>query len=58
MVTMEPGTRQMKFFDTVPLLNSPWSSPKKFRFRKFWMSYLDQNLPRITNPVSDLTGDQ
>jgi hypothetical protein len=43
---------------TVPLLNSPWSSPKKFRFRKFWRSYLDQNLPRITNPVSDLTGDQ
>jgi hypothetical protein len=35
-----------------------WSSPKKFRFRKFWRSYLDQNLLRITNPVSDLTGDQ
>jgi hypothetical protein len=43
---------------TVPLLNSPWSSPKKFRFRKFWRSYLDQNLLRITNPVSDLIGDQ
>ena len=35
---------------TVPLLNSPWSSPKKFSFRKFWRSYLDQNLLRITNP--------
>ena len=45
---------------TVPLLNSPWSSPKKNRFRKFWRPYLvlDQNLFRITNPVSDLTGDQ
>ena len=43
---------------TVLLLNSPWSSPKKIRFRKFWRSYLDQNLLRITNPVSDLTGDQ
>ena len=42
----------------VPLLNSPWSSPKKIRFRKFWRSYLDQNLLRITNPVSDLTKDQ
>jgi hypothetical protein len=46
------------YSSTVPLLNSPWSSLKKFRFRKFWRSYLDQNLLRITNPVSDLTGDQ
>ena len=43
---------------TVGLLNSPWSSPKNVRFRKFWKSYLDQNLLRITDPVSDLTGDQ
>jgi hypothetical protein len=42
---------------TVPLLHSPWSSSKNFCFRKFWRSYLDQNLLRITNPVSDLTGD-
>jgi hypothetical protein len=42
----------------VPLLNSPWLSPKNLRFRKFWRSYLDQKLPRITNPVSDLTGDR
>jgi hypothetical protein len=44
----------------MPLLNSSWSSPKTFRFRKFWKSYvyLDQNLLRITNLVSDLTGDQ
>jgi hypothetical protein len=41
-----------------PLFNSPWSSLKKLRFRKFWRSYLDKNLLRITNPVSDLTGDQ
>jgi hypothetical protein len=47
-----------RYRDTEPLLNSPcWSSPKNFRFRKFWRSYLDQNLLRITNPVSDLTGD-
>jgi hypothetical protein len=47
-------------FTTVPLLNSPWSSPKKIRFRKFRRSYSNiyQNLLRITNPVSDLTGDQ
>jgi hypothetical protein len=31
---------------------------QKNRFRKFWRPYLDQNLLRITNPVSDLTGDQ
>jgi hypothetical protein len=45
---------------TVPVLDSPWSSPQKTRFRKFWRSYLDleQKLVRITNPVSDLTGDQ
>ena len=36
----------------------PWSSPKNFRFRRCRRSNLDQNLPRITNPVSDLTGDQ
>jgi hypothetical protein len=46
------------YSSTVPLLTSPWSSPKQIRFRKFWRSYLDQNLLRITNPVSDLTGDQ
>jgi hypothetical protein len=58
------------YLNTVPLLNSPWSSPKKFRFRKSWRSYLEQNLLRITSvkfnilhsgitdPVSDLTGDQ
>ena len=40
------------------LLNSPWSSTKNFRFRKFWRSDLDQNSLRITNPGSDLTGDQ
>jgi hypothetical protein len=47
-------------------IESPWSSHKNFPFRKFWRSYLDllmylqvdQNLPRITNPVSDMTGDQ
>jgi hypothetical protein len=44
--------------DTVHLLNSSWSSPKNFWFRKFWKSYLDQNLLRITHLVSDLTGDQ
>jgi hypothetical protein len=31
---------------------------QKIRFRKLLRSYLDQNLLRITNPVSDLTGDQ
>ena len=35
---------QRKPITTVPLLNSPWSSSKNFRFRKFWRSYLDQNL--------------
>ena len=45
---------------TVPLRKSSWSSPKTFRFRKFWKLYLlvDENLLRITNPVLDLTGDQ
>jgi hypothetical protein len=58
-LTKPPRTRlQCVHTCTVPLLNSPWSSPKKHRFRKFWRSYLDQNLLRITNPVSDLTGDQ
>jgi hypothetical protein len=47
----------------VPVLNAPCGgvvtlSPKHVRFRNFWRSYLDQNLLRITNPVSDLTGDQ
>ena len=44
----------------------PWSDLKiKFSwilkyisFLKFWRSYLGQNLLRVTNPVSDLTGDQ
>jgi hypothetical protein len=44
--------------DTVRLLKHPWSSPKNFLFRRCRRSNLDQNLPRITNPVSDLTGDQ
>jgi hypothetical protein len=39
-------------------LGHPWPSPKNFRFRHCRRSNLDQNLPRITNPVSDLTGDQ
>jgi hypothetical protein len=43
---------------TVCSLKQPWSSPKNFRFRRCRRSNLDQNLPRITNPVSDLTGDQ
>ena len=55
-LTFYPGN--LSKFSTVSLLNSPWSSPKKYYFRKFWRSYLDQNLHRITNPVSDLTGDQ
>jgi hypothetical protein len=45
----------LEISSTVGLLNSPWSSPKNVRFRKFWKSYLDQKLLRITNPVSDLT---
>jgi hypothetical protein len=44
--------------DTDGSLKDPWSSPKNFRYRRCRMSFLDQNLPRITNPVSDLTGDQ
>ena len=39
-------------------VSTPSRHPKTFRFRKFWRSYLDQNLLRITNLVSDLTGDQ
>ena len=39
-------------------ITRPGRQPKTFRFRKFWRSYLDQNFLRITNPVSDLTGDQ
>ena len=57
---MLPGTCA-KFstkFSTVGSLKHPWSSPKNFRFRRCRRSNLDQNLPRITNPVSDLTGDQ
>jgi hypothetical protein len=50
--------RVLQYTRTMPLLNSPWSSPKKISFRKFWRLYLDQNLLRITNPVSDLTGYQ
>jgi hypothetical protein len=46
---------------TVRSLKHPWSSPENFRFRRCRRSNLDQNLPmnspRITNPVSDLTGD-
>ena len=43
---------------TVRSLKHPWSSPRNFQFRRCRRSNLDQNLPRITNPVSDLTGDQ
>ena len=43
---------------TVPLFKLSWSPPKKLRIRRFWRSYLDQNLPRITDLISDLTGDQ
>jgi hypothetical protein len=42
---------------TVCSLKHPWSSPKNFRSRHCRRSNLDQNLPRITNPVSDMTGD-
>jgi hypothetical protein len=43
---------------TVGSFQNPWSSPKNFRFRRRRRSNLDQNLLVITNPVSDLTGDQ
>ena len=59
------GRYRQQPFDThsVPVCTvcshkQPWSSPKNFRFRRCRRSNLDQNLPRITNPVSDLTGDQ
>jgi hypothetical protein len=42
---------------SVCLSTPPWSSPKNYQFRRCRRSNLDQNLPRITNPVSDLTGD-
>jgi hypothetical protein len=48
----------MKDDCTVGSLKHPWSSPKNFRFRRCRRSNLDQNLPSITKPVSDLTGDQ
>ena len=43
---------------TVCLLKHPWYLPNFFRFRWCRRSFLDQNLLRITNPISDLTGDQ
>jgi hypothetical protein len=45
---------------TIRSLNHPWSSPKNFWFRRCRRSFLDQNLltSMMTNPVSDLTGDQ
>jgi hypothetical protein len=42
---------------TVGSRKHPWSSLKNFRFRRCRRSNLDQNVPSITNPVSDLTGD-
>ena len=52
------GVDTLRVRRTVCSLKHPWSSPKNFRFRRCRRSNLDQNLPRITNPVSDLTGDQ
>jgi hypothetical protein len=39
---------------TVCSLKQPWSSPKNFQFRRCRRSNLDQNFPRITNPVSQI----
>jgi hypothetical protein len=45
------------YIATLGSLKHPWSSsPKNFRSRRCRRSNLDQNLPRITDPVSDLTG--
>ena len=46
------------FIIIVRSLKHPWLSPKNFRFRYCRRSFLDQNMPRITNSVSDLTKDQ
>jgi hypothetical protein len=43
---------------TVPLLNSPWSSSKNFRFRKFWRSYLGPRPEFAQDQESGLRSDR